>query len=423
MSTPSDEYRGSRSWRRGSAPPKKGSSVWKWMFGGCAFILFLGCGLVVAGIVAGVNWIDKKLDGPEASVVLAKHPNRQVIVAVVYSPDGSRIATASGDGPIWIWNADTGESVLSIGAGPHRAMAFSPDGTRLAIGGGIWDAATGKKLISFGPDDFAPLAIAYSPDGTRLAAPYGSSARVWDAKTGKELLVLKGHPDGVLLGMAGLAGGAGEAGGLLVLKGHFSGVSSVAFSPDGSGLVTGSRDGTIRLWDAATGEEVRKMEAVVEKLVRKKERDDIKAAQPVVVQDPEDIKVDQPVVVKTRVPISRTQFGSDGKQVWGVAKAGFWTWDAATGDKITWASIPDIDKEGDLFAIHSGTNRLARAYDNRVTIWDLTTGAITHQLRTKVGFSLTLESDRLSCIEFSPDGTRIVGGARDGTIWVLKLDE
>jgi WD40 repeat protein len=391
MSTPSDVDRGPPSRRRGSTPPKKGSGIWKWACGGCAGFFLLGCVLLVVALLVGLDWIvDKSNQYWGGHPVLAKHPNTQSVVGVAYSPDGGRIATLTPSGTVWIWNAETGESILSIDSGmvAFHSLAFSPDGTSLAIGGQtrlagrpgvkvreivgaatVWDATTGKKLLTLEGHTHPARDIAYSPDGTRLATASGdNTAMVWDAKTGKELRVLKGHSQPVW---------------------------SVAFSPDGSRLVTGSGDGTVRLWDAATGEEERKIES------------EIKVA--VGVKDPVDDD------------ISDVQFSSDGKQVWGVAKSGFWTWDAATGDKIRSTSA-QIHVPGDI-AIHSGTNRLARAYDNWVTVWDLTTGEITHRLRTKPSGAPGLSRGRLLCVGFSPDGTRVVGGARDGTIRVWKFNE
>ena len=69
--------------------------------------------------------------------------------------------------------------------------------------------------------------IVYSPDGSRFAVASGIGIWLYDAHTGAEIALLTGHTGSVL---------------------------SVAYSPDGSTLASGSWDGTIRLWDAVTGE-------------------------------------------------------------------------------------------------------------------------------------------------------------------------
>ena len=71
---------------------------------------------------------------------------------------------------------------------------------------------------------------AFSPDGTRIVTASGDkTARIWDAATGKEITVLRGHENEV---------------------------TSAAFSPDGTRIVTASEDKTARIWDAATGKEI-----------------------------------------------------------------------------------------------------------------------------------------------------------------------
>jgi dipeptidyl aminopeptidase/acylaminoacyl peptidase len=80
--------------------------------------------------------------------------------------------------------------------------------------------------------------VTFSPDGRRIASGGGDrTVRVWDAATGQEALTLLGHAGGV------------------ALRGLTSGVSSVAFSRDGRRIASAGVDGTVRVWDAATGQE------------------------------------------------------------------------------------------------------------------------------------------------------------------------
>ncbi len=114
-----------------------------------------------------------------------------------------------------------------------RTACFSPDGARLASASDdrtarVWDTRTGRELLVVRGHTSAVYAVGFSPDGTRLAT--GSedrTARVWDARTGQELLTLTGHAEKVY---------------------------SVRFSPDGARLTTVSWDGERRLWDARTGQ-------------------------------------------------------------------------------------------------------------------------------------------------------------------------
>ena len=108
------------------------------------------------------------------------------------------------------------------------SAAFSPDGTRVVTASvdqtaRLWDAATGKALVTLEWSTlFRSYSAAFSPDGTRVVtASSDNTARLWDAATGKALVTLEGHTDRVI---------------------------SAAFSPDGTRVVTASDDHTAQIW-------------------------------------------------------------------------------------------------------------------------------------------------------------------------------
>lgn len=149
-----------------------------------------------------------------------------------YSRDG-RMAVTGGDKPgqeLRVWDLSSGRAVQVIHAPKEaNAVAFSPDGGRVVTGGnnglGVWDVATGRRLLRFGAGRID--GVAFSPDGRRIASAHMSKeVIVWDAATGQQLARMTGHTGRVL---------------------------SVAFSPDGRVVASGAEDGAARLWDAGTG--------------------------------------------------------------------------------------------------------------------------------------------------------------------------
>jgi len=160
---------------------------------------------------------------------------------VVFSPDGSRLATISHDHKAVLWDAASGQMLIymhvyddGITEANDVGLAFSPDGSRLATAGGssikIWDTLTGKEILALPRvEELFAYTVAFSPDGKQLAVGYRfGSASVWNAATGEKLFDLAGHTGSV---------------------------NAIAYSPDGTRIATTSVDGTARLWDAATGVE------------------------------------------------------------------------------------------------------------------------------------------------------------------------
>ena len=150
-----------------------------------------------------------------------------------YSPDGTRLAVASGIG-IWLYDTATYQDVSLLTGQSEQIfnIAFSPDGKTIASGcydGTIrlWDIGTGIHKTRLTTYKVSVNSVAFSPNGPLACGSDDGTVRLWDAHTGEHKKTLTGHTDNVY---------------------------SVAFSPDGQTLASGSEDGTVRLWDAHTGE-------------------------------------------------------------------------------------------------------------------------------------------------------------------------
>jgi WD40 repeat protein len=228
--------------------------------------------------------------------VLAGH--RGWIYHTAWSMDDTCILTAGGDGTARVWDADSGEQLLLLAARevgstglPASAdrsrqrdrvvhAAWNADSTRIvtACADGIarvWDAGSGDLLLSL-PHDAEVRSSVYrvrwSPEGRRIVtASYDRTARVWDAGGGHPLAVLSGHtrrvyyaawsPDGTRIVTTSAddtarVWDAHSGDELAVLSGHRDEVRYAAWNGAGTWIVTVSEDGTARVWDAGSGDEL-----------------------------------------------------------------------------------------------------------------------------------------------------------------------
>ena len=246
---------------------------------------------------------------------------------MAFSPDRRRVLSACADNKVRLWDLTTGAEVHSAGRRAHDALV---DTGRNAV----WSAV-------------------FSPDGSHIATAGGNDAKLWQVDNSREIMAYSPH-------------GA---------------VSAAAFSPDGQRVATCSWDGSIKVWNAATGTVELKFVASRDKYVNS------------VVFSPDG---------------ARLLSASDD------AKAKIW--DAATGNLLI--SLPaDDESEGHRESVRSarfsadGKRIITASSDKTARVWDAQTGK---QLVVFAGHDWAVLA-----AAFSPDGTRVITGSEDNSarIW------
>lgn len=290
-----------------------------------------------------------------------------------------------------LWNrADQSRQTLTGHLGGLDTVCITPDGTRIVSAGventvRIWDAKTGRECLILKGHRGSVSCVRVTPDSQRIVSgSKDGTVKIWDIETGEELHTFTNQagavhcvcisPDGRWI----VGGGGGGTlniwdtetkQGLRTLSGHTGQVLSVSISSDGRRIVSGGDDTLIKVWDATTGQEL---------LTAKGHSESICFT-------PDGLRI-----VNALGDTVTVWGGNNGEEL--LALKGH------TGSVLSVCVTPD------------GRQIVSGGRDRTVKVWDAVNG---QELRTLSG-----HTDWVKSVGVSPDGRRLVSGSRDGTVKV-----
>jgi WD40 repeat protein/serine/threonine protein kinase/tetratricopeptide (TPR) repeat protein len=308
------------------------------------------------------------------------------VMAMAYSADGKTLLSAAGS-QVTVWNTATGDKVgrfFAAAAGTIRALAFSPDGSVLAVGAGspsgtgeltLWDSATRqkKRAISNLPEPVKSLA--FTPDGNRIAVGLANvvSTGIVNESSHDHSIAPTVKPE--RLRLFDVESGSQVA----QFTGQTSSILSVAFSADGKTVVSGTYDGRVIAWDANTGA--------------------------------------QQTSERYGGPVSAVAISPDGR----VLAVGCGTWEQIA--PVVLHEFPSMKPIRSLPGHKAGVSSLAflpdgrrlvsGSYDRTAIVWDVATGWRINHYKGPSHFVLSVAA--------SPDGHSVATGTRDSLVFTWDV--
>ncbi len=378
---------------------------------------------------------------------------------IAYSPDGTKLAVASGIG-IWIYDAQTGEELDLFPANRFevRNIAFSPDGSMLASDSfdstinywsienrtvRLWDVKSRRQIRTFTGHLWPITCLAFSPDGKTIASgSVGTTVRVWDVASGRQLHRLWEigsqitsvvfSPDGKTLAASGARDKFFrlwdvETGGFEQtqrFEGHTEGVSSLAFHPDGQLIASGSSDNTFRLWDVETGRQRRSFTKHADSVYAVTFSPDGKT----LASGGRDNNIwltnvfngtSRGLLSGHTDSIRTVVFGQDSYTLASRSSDGtIHLWNDITGNgRVGWERhtiTGHIDHVESIAFSPDGNTLVSSGWNKVMQLWHVNTGTKQHVF---VGHTA-----HVSSVVFSPDGSTIASGSYDGTVRLWDTD-
>jgi WD40 repeat protein len=299
-------------------------------------------------------------------ILLGKHPN--VVYSFAFNNDNTLLASGDYTGTVQLWDIKTSTTITSlIGFDleyDHRpkmidALAFSPDGARLAVGLSdyhgeyrlrLWDVEARKEYARFACDEISDLD--FTEDGTLLICGSGDSLWLRDGQTGEPLAVLEGHRDYIIC---------------------------VALSSDGSLAATGTayEEGVVRVWDLS-------------------------------------FRTLRAIAGRNNGNVEQVWFSPDGKQLYWFGWDGLHRWDVENETEL--AAWPDI-RGDDRTTILDPTCRIVALSDNyTIHLIDLATEEVVKKLPDGI-------DEAIITIAFSSDGKMLAIGDGHDRVFLWHIEE
>ncbi len=288
------------------------------------------------------------------------------IVSSTFDPAGNLLATGDANGDIYLWRIADGQRMAIYRGHSNwtRSLAFSPDGTLLVSASDdctikLWQVATGTEIATIGPHTHSFRGVRFNNDGSCLITG-GDDARVriYD-----------------LLGLLDTAFDRVPIDRCIQLSGHTNWVFSSVQSPDGNRLASTSADGTVRIWELATGDCVQMFQHDFWTI--------------------------------------RTIFRPDSYEliVSGLS-ANIYVWDTSSG-KLVRTLTGHTDWVWSIECSADGKTLYSTGEDRTIRVWDLTDGSCRMAIRA--------HHQRIWTLALAPDGQHLVSGSEDRKIKIWDL--